>query len=213
MSNITRRHFLISGSTLLGACFLPAYLLRRIRDHQLSTNNVLIEGPARAQHTLFATEQDKDVWILGLDNHTNELPPAPTWRKWLTDYQDVDPDDRIQFARWIRDNRDDLSGRGPSRYWLDSEIPDYRWEQYLEGSYAIHDSPEAQALYYLEGLGLAHSPIVDSDGQDIGEVRFYHGTMPGADWHFVNVEGQMILPALQHRLRELGEDTAIEVVT
>lgn len=35
--------------------------------------------------------------------------------------------------------------------------------------------------------------------------------MPGADSHFVEVEGEAILPALQHRLRELGENTAIEI--
>ena len=35
----------------------------------------------------------------------------------------------------------------------------------------------------------------------------YYGTMPGADWHFVNAEGREVLTALQHRLRELGEST------
>jgi len=44
-------------------------------------------------------------------------------------------------------------------------------------------------------------------------VRFYHGTMPGADGHFVNVEGELILPSLQNRLKELGEDTRIEIAT
>jgi hypothetical protein len=87
-----------------------------------------------------------------------------------------------------------------------------RWDQYLESEFAINASSEAQALHYLSRLKLAHGPITDSQGNDVGTVRFYNGTMPGADWHFVNVEGEMILPALQYRLRELGEDTVIQVV-
>ena len=45
-----------------------------------------------------------------------------------------------------------------------------------------------------------------------GDLKFYYGTMPGADWHFVNAEGREVLTALQHRLRELGESTEIVVV-
>ena len=40
-------------------------------------------------------------------------------------------------------------------------------------------------------------------------MRFWRGTMPGVNWHFVEAEGELILPALQHRLRKLGEETVI----
>lgn len=209
MPKLTRRHFLISGAAALGACFLPPSLLRRARDYQLSTNEVLIEGPQRVSHTLYAKEQD-DGWQLALGYPTTEMPPAPTWSEWLRDYEDVDPKNRSALAKWIRENRDEVSG--PSSDWLDSDVSPYLWEQYLDGRFAVNDSPEAQALHYLSGLRLAHGPITDGKGRDVGTVRFYYGTMPGADWHFVNVEGEMILPALQHRLRELGEDTLIKVV-
>jgi hypothetical protein len=49
-------------------------------------------------------------------------------------------------------------------------------------------------------------------GDPLGDLKFYYGTMPGADWHFVNAEGREVLTALQHRLRELGESTEIVVV-
>ena len=44
------------------------------------------------------------------------------------------------------------------------------------------------------------------------DLKFYYGTMPGADWHFVNAEGREVITALQHRLRELGESTEIVFV-
>jgi hypothetical protein len=207
---LTRRHFLISGSAALGACFLPFGLLRRLHDHQLNTNEVLIEGPARVQHTLYASPKD-DGWQLALGFPTTELPAAPTWREWLVDQENIDPDNRMQLARWIRDNREEVSS--PRRDWLDSEVSAYRWEQYLDGRFAVYESPEAQALHYLTSLKLANGPVIDSQGNTVGTVRYYQGTMPGADWHFVNVEGEIILPALQHRLRELGEDTLIKVIS
>ncbi len=209
MPNLTRRHFLISGAAALGACFLPPSLLRRARDYQLSTNEVLIEGPKHVSHTLYAKEID-DGWQLALGSPTTEFPEPPTWREWLEDHEHVDTNSRVELLKWIRANRDEIDG--PVRSWLDSEMSGYRWDQYLEGEFAIYESPEAQALHYLSGLRLAHGPITDSQGRDVGTVRYYQGTMPGVDWHFVNVHGEMILPALQHRLRELGEDTLIKVV-
>ena len=207
MTKVTRRHFLITGGALLGACFLPASLLRRVRDHQLATNELLIEGPERVQETLYATKKDDGRWQFALGAPTTEFPPAPTWREWLRDYKEVDPEDRDDLARWIWENRGEVTG--PSRHWLNDDIPFHRWEDYLEGRYATYDSPEAQALVYLERLKLAHGPIVDSNGKDVGALHYYHGTMPGVDWHFVEGSGALILPGLQHRLRELGEDTLI----
>ena len=209
MPNLTRRHFLISGAAALGACFLPTSLLRRARDHQLSTNEVLIEGPQRVSQTLYATKQD-DCWQLALGLPTTEFLAPPTWREWLDDHENVDTTDRNELLQWVRKNRDEVAF--PVRSWLDSEMTGCRWDQYLESEFATNASSEAQALHYLSRLKLAHGPIADSQGNDVGTVRFYHGTMPGADWHFVNVEGEMILPALQYRLIELGEDTVIQVV-
>lgn len=209
MPKLTRRHFLISGAAALGACFIPASLFRRARDYQLSTNQLLIEGPSHVGEILYAKTQD-DGWQLALGAATTELPAAPTWREWLTEHENIDIDDRSQFAQWLWENRGEL--RGPSSDWLDSEIPSYRWDQYLEGEFATYASPEARALHYLSGLRLSNGPIKDERGDEVGTVRFYHGTMPGADWHFVNVEGEMILPALQHRLRQLGEDTLIKII-
>ena len=208
MSTITRRHFLITGGKLLGACFLPASLLRRVHDHQLATNEMLIEGPERVQETLYATKRGDLRWQFALGCPTTELPPVPTWRAWLREFERVDPDDRDALVTWLRDHRTEVNW---SSRWLDDDIPFHRWQDYLEGQFATYDSPEAQALAYLERLNIAHGPIIDSNGRDVGKLAFYHGTMPGADWHFVEGEGGLILPGLQHRLRELGEETLIVV--
>ena len=44
------------------------------------------------------------------------------------------------------------------------------------------------------------------------QLEFFAGTMPGGESHFVEAEGEAILPALQHRLRELGENTALRIL-
>ena len=92
-------------------------------------------------------------------------------------------------------------------------MDDWIWEDYLENRFLIHDSPEAHALQYLSRLKLAHGPLTNAGGEQLGRLIYYFGTMPGADSHFVEVEGEAILPALQHRLRELGEDTAVRIAT
>lgn len=53
---------------------------------------------------------------------------------------------------------------------------------------------------------------MDAAGVRVGRLDFFAGTMPDAEAHFVETEGEAILPALQHRLRELGESTAIEIL-
>jgi hypothetical protein len=210
MSSLTRRHFLISGAAALGACFLPAALLRRVSDHLANTNEVLIEGPARIARTLYATVQEPGKWQLALGLPTTEYPPAPTWRVWLEDHEGVDVDDWRALRKWMDEYGEEAEGSIPE--WLDSVVGDSYWETYIASGFAVNDSSEAQALSYLERLKLAHGTITDSAGQDVGTLQFYHGTMPGADWHFVEAEGGLILPALQHRLRELGEATVIKVV-
>jgi hypothetical protein len=210
MSTLSRRHFLISGGAALGACFLPQAFLRRVSDHLANTNQVLIEGPARIARTLYATVQESGKWQLALGLPTTEYPPAPTWRVWLEDHEYVDVDDKRALKAWMDERGEEP--KGSMREWLDSEVDAGYWEGYIESGFAVNDSTEAQALEYLDGLDLAHGPIIDSAGRDVGTLDFYHGTMPGADWHFVEAEGELILPALQHRLRELGEATVIKLV-
>ncbi len=208
--NINRRHFLISGASLLGACLLPPTLVRRLQRFS-GEPAAAIDVPTSARRTLYATEHDDHCWQLALGRPTTEFPPAPSWRAWLSDHENVDPEDVRALSKWIdRGGHDlDVSELG----WLDDPVADYLWEGYLESSYLVNDSPEAHALRYLARLKLAHGPLAIDAGEELGRVIYYYGTMPGADSHFVMVEGEAILPALQHRLRELGEDTAIQIST
>ncbi len=45
----------------------------------------------------------------------------------------------------------------------------------------------------------------------MGELKYYYGVSPCNDWHFAQAEGDLVLPALQYRLRELGENTRIVI--
>jgi len=210
-TNLSRRHFLISGAAALGACFLPADILRRARQYQLDTDSVLIETPSSWAQTLYATQQDSGTWQFALNDITTDIPPAPSWRDWLDNYQGINVDDRNDLGKWVREHRHDYHLGRKSSDWLDSEVPYRVWENYFEGRYAYQDSPEAQALEYLAGLKLANRDIRDEGGRSVGEIKYYYGVCPGNDWHFAEAEGDLVLPALQYRLRELGENTKIQI--
>lgn len=208
--SITRRHFLISNAALIGSCLLPSSFLRRLK-RMSDDPAAAIAAPSTARRTLYATPHDHNRWQLALGLPTTEFPPVPSWREWLADYENVDPEDERAVDAWCGKWAPELDRTRAG--WIEGDVGAAIWECYLEGRFVVYDSPEAQALRYLAGLPLAHGPILNADSQELGRVIFYRGTMPGADSHFVEVEGAAILPALQHRLRELGESTAIEITT
>lgn len=210
-TNLSRRHFLITGASALAACFLPADILRRARQYRLDNDGILIEEPAGWRHTLYPNVRDPCNWQFSLDGRTDEYPAAPTWRDWLGNYQGVDPDDRGALAEWLREHRQWYRLSPGSSGWLDQEVDWRAWESYLEGAYAWRDSPEAQALQYLAGLKLANRDVRDERGRSVGELKYYYGVNPGNDWHFAEAEGDLVLPPLQYRLRELGENTRIVI--
>jgi hypothetical protein len=207
--NLTRRHFLITGASALAACFLPADILRRARQYQFDNDDILIEEPIGWKQTLYANMQDEGVWQFSLGARSGEMPEAPSWRNWLENYEGIDVDDRNSLAEWIRENRNNYHLGRKSEDWLDSDVAYSAWENYLESEYAWRDSPEAQALDYLAGLKLANREIREQSGRSVGELKYYYGVSPCNDWHFAEAEGELVLPALQYRLRELGENTRI----
>jgi hypothetical protein len=152
---------LISGAAALGACFLPADILRRARQYQLDNNEVLIEAPESYRRTLYATPQDSGTWQFALVARTTEAPRIPSWRDWLENYQGINVDDRNDLAQWVRENRDYHRLGRKSSDWLDSELCDRTWCNYIDGQYAYQDSPEAQALDYLFRLNEWLRPVCD----------------------------------------------------
>lgn len=205
---ISRRHFLITGSGALGACFLPAWLLRRARDLEESTGEVLIEPPATHRTVLHAVPVD-DGWQFALGGPIDELPRAPSWREYLADYVAIDPHDPAELARWFEEQC--VEPPGPGDAWLGEKVPEHVWDSYIEWQFAIYDSPAAQAFHYLHGLDLSHRSLDRQTADPFGELQFYAGPMPGSNWHFVQTPDRLVLTALQHRLRELGEDVALVV--
>ena len=212
MSQITRRSFLITTAGAIGSCFVPAWLLRRAADYQKTTGGIYIEPPDSRQNVLYAIEQSDDCFQLALNNYTDQLPPPISWREYFQNGSDVDPDSERDLRRWLRHEGSwyfkDENLRHAYRHldFLEDQVDDGLWESYLEGGYAVSGSPEAQALHYLAKLPLSNG---NGAGDPLGDLKFYYGTMPGADWHFVNAEGREVLTALQHRLRELGESTEL----
>ena len=169
-------------------------------------------SPSSPQHILYATPKDDadDRWQLALGRPTTEYPSAPSWREWLGDHESVDPANPAAVARWLKSHGHPAAPAGSD--WLATPVAGPIWEDYLEHRFFIYDSPEAQALHYLTQLKLAHGPLRDPTGDCVGQLEFFAGTMPGGESHFVEAEGEAILPALQHRLRELGENTALRIL-
>ena len=213
MRSITRRSFLITSASAIGSCFVPGWLLRRAADYAKTDGGIYIEAPESARNTLYAIEQSRDCFQLALNGRTDTLPPPITWREYFQDNTEVDPDDHLDVRKWLREEgswyfkSEDLRHAYRHLDFLDNDVDYGIWENYLEGPYAVYGSPEAQALHYLAKLPLSNGT---GAGDPLGDLKFYYGTMPGVDWHFVNAEGREVLTALQHRLRELGE--SIEIV-
>lgn len=214
MSKITRRNFLITGAAAVGSCFVPSWLLRRAGDFAKTDGGIYIDAPDSAQNILYAVDQDYHFQF-ALNGRTDEFPPPITWREYFRANTEVDPDDYLDVRQWLRDEGSWYFKGEHLRHayrhldFLDNDVDSGLWENYLEGAYAVSQSPEARALHYLDSLPLANG---SGAGDPLGDLKFYYGTMPGADWHFVNAEGPEVLTALQHRLRELGESTKIVVV-
>ncbi|MEN9633752.1 MAG: hypothetical protein RL077_2156 [Verrucomicrobiota bacterium] len=214
MKTITRRHFMISGRAALGACLIPARLLRRLRDFQLDNDDdeLLIEGPDYPKRTLWATDQGGS-WQLALDYPTREFPTAVTWRNWLSDHEKINPKNRRDLAEWLRENQHlvETESGALDEEWLDRDVSNDLWMSYLGGTFATTESSEARALSYLERLKIAQGPLRNSHDTTLGRLDYYHGTDTRGNWHFANCQGALILPALQHRLLQLGEETSIKI--
>jgi hypothetical protein len=209
--SIPRRHFLLCTGSVLGACLLPPAFLRRLARFSAEPA-AAIDAPSSPQRILYATPKDDadDRWQLALGRPTTEYPSAPSWREWLGNYESIDPADPAAVARWLKAHGHPAAPAGGD--WLAGPVAGPIWEDYLEHRFFIYDSPEAQALHYLSELKLAHGPLRDPTGDCVGQLEFFAGTMPGGESHFVEAEGEAILPALQHRLRELSENTAVEIL-
>jgi hypothetical protein len=214
VAKITRRNFLITGAAAVGSCFVPSWLLRRASDFAKTSGGIYIDAPDSARNTLYAVDQGYHFQF-ALNGRTDQLPAPFTWREYFSDHAYIDPNDHLDVRQWLREEGAFYFDRDNLRYayrhldFLDNDVDYGIWENYLESGYAVYGSPEAQALHYLAKLPLSNGT---GAGDPLGDLKFYYGTMPGADWHFVNAEGREVLTALQHRLRELGESTEIVVV-
>jgi len=205
-NNISRRHFLINGAAFLGACFVPINLINRAIEYQKASNMVLIEAPTQPKRLLYANSQDEG-WQFSLGAASTDFPQAPSWREYFTDIIGLNYSNTKEIQDWLHDTSYELEE--PIEDWLSKDVDYDIWEDYIEGAYAIKESPEALAFHYLDRLDLSNERFNGSKGNELGDLEFYAGPMPGNNWHFVNAKGELTLTALQHRLLELGENTQI----
>jgi len=207
INHISRRQFLVNSGSILGTCFLPIALFKRAIEYQNNTKHVLIEAPTIYKRTLYINKETSDEWQFSIGKPTTILPQAPTWRQYLEDFEGINPDNSKQLADWLHEHPDAMEDTCLN--WLDKDVDYSTWENYLDWGFAINDSPEAQAYHYLYRLKLNHSDYNSGFGDNIGELNFHSGPMPGNNWHFVNSSSDLVVTALQNRLLELGEQTRI----
>ena len=206
---VKRRHFLLQAASSLPCCLLPADLVRRAAAALEAGDTAgAIAAPTSSTTTLYALREcDRLLFSLG---STQRDPDPLTWREW-TDLHGGDIDDSAGFREFAIDrgllDEDETVDRlftSP-----DAIVPPDLMGQYIDWGWAHTDSPQALAFHYLSVLSLGNSR--SSEGEALGELSFVEGPMPGSNWTWVEADNDLILPALQHRLLELGEDVRIEV--
>jgi hypothetical protein len=205
-NKISRRHFLINGAAFLGVCFVPISLVNRATEYQKANNKALIEAPTQPKRLLYANSQDEG-WQFSLGAASTDFPQAPSWLEYFTDIIGLNYSSTKEFQDWLYETSYELDE--PFDKWIKKDVDYDIWDDYIDGAYAIKYSPEAQAFHYLNRLDLSNERFQGTKGEEIGDLEFYDGPMPGNNWHFVNAKGNLTLTALQHRLLELGENTQI----
>ena len=205
-NNISRRHFLINSVAFIGACFVPISLIKRATERQKASNEVLIEAPTEPKRLLYANSQDEG-WQFSLGAASTEFPKPPSWREYFTEIIGLNYSNTKEIQDWLHETSHELDE--PLDEWLKKDVDDDIWDDYIDGAFAIKESPEAQAFHYLNRLDLSNERFQGTKGEEIGDLKFYAGPMPGNNWHFVTAKGNLTLTALQYRLLELGENTKI----
>ena len=143
MRSITRRSFLITGASAIGSCFVPGWLLRRAADYAKTDGGIYIDAPDSARNTLYAVDQGYHFQF-ALNGRTDEWPPQFTWREYFSDHAHIDPDDHLDVRQWLREegafyfDRDNLRYAYRHLHFLDDQVDDRIWENYLEGPYAVY---------------------------------------------------------------------------
>ena len=136
--SITRRSLLITGASPIGSCFVPSWLLRRAGDFEKTSGGIYIEAPDSPRNTLYAVDQGYHFQF-ALSGRTDELPPQFTWREYFRDHTEVDLDDHLDVRKWLREegayyfDRDNLRYVYRRLHFLDEQVDDRIWENYLEG--------------------------------------------------------------------------------
>ena len=206
---MNRRHFLLESASCLPCCLLPADFVRRAAAAlEAGDTAAALRAPTSAGITLYAVD-DSGCFRFALDS-TNCEPESLTWREWA-EREGIDLNNEAEFREfaidsWLLDESDPLS-----KLFTDpaEKIPDDLQWRYIEGLWALSDSPQAQAHHYLRGLELGTSR--SAQGESLGDLSFYEGAFPGSNFTWVETNDELVLPALQRRLLELGEDIRIEV--
>lgn len=198
-TKVTRREFIISSGTGLAYALISPLFARQAVDLWDNENKPLLIPPANPQRILAAIDSP-DGYILYEGGEPDRIPEI-TWREYLEDYLSVDPENPKEFSRFL-----DHYGYDADSVVLDDPCPE---DEYAE-SWCLHNSPNAEAYFYLQRLRLGRST---SSGKwdSIGGISFQDCPSIGSSFRGVIAEDQLSLAALQERLNQLGENTLIRI--
>jgi len=183
--SITRRQFLLGMTGTATGLVVPTYLAKATQFLQ-ETGNPLILPPNDIVTELYAEDRHGDFYF-HLDD-SGDGPPPMTYREYaLLDYDDIG-----EF----------MDSWDVSEEELDEEID----QQFVIDHWARSDSPDAQAFYLLDDLGLMPE---NGDQSAVGNLIFVDGH-GGEDYRAVYAPDPLSVSLLQARLNEL--DAGIHIV-
>jgi len=207
-----RREFLISGAFGTSALLVAADWAKRISQYALDTGRPWLDPTPKADLKIYADRWGKE-YTFTLHHPRNYSPPVLTWREWL-EGECVDADKPKEIQEWmIEQGYFDPEGGEPFVLpALDEEIPIDLFSVYLDGRYAMEDSPEALAYHFL--LGLPLGPDEPEGLEDpIASLDFVEGDFPGSNYTAVTTYDPEAISCLQLRLRQLEIDAEIIVTS
>ena len=201
-----RRHFLLQAASGLPCCLIDPDLIRRAAAAFEANDPVrAIGAPTNAAHTLYAV-QDSFRFSFWLDSLSTEPDPM-TWREWA-DSRACGPFYPLEvLEKCGYEVTEKRSPRHPDVPCLDDLVPADFMDDEVE-SWGILNHPQVRAYSFLSDIEIGNARNARSaQGEPLGELEFSSG------WNheLAYVTDQLVLPALQRRLLELGEDVSLVV--
>lgn len=202
----TRPKLLAFGGSPPVACRVPDAVARAIHERCILQGQPYLNPPKSPREALYAVEQG-DGYVLHLGPPCGD-PAPPTWREYLR-RRGVDAHDREAVVKWFCKEQE-MGRKEVPTINPDAPIDGHCLRQWIDWDLPLHESPEARAYRYLDGLQLGDGSNV-TEGEVMGRVDFVEGAEPGSNYTYVQASDLAAVACLQHRLNELNESVEIRM--